>query len=544
MPAAYPYAREPECAHVAARDELGRCILCVFPSLAPPEPEPVGSPLLDAELATDLLRQLRAFKARASLAEFVKQAWSVMKPGTPLEWGPHVEALCWHIQQQLEDRARAAAERGKKNGFRMRAQNVAINIPPRSLKTTVLTCATVWAWVHWPALEILYLSTNPRVARNSARMSRDLIRSAWFQEAFNPPWRIRDDQDALSDMGNTAGGQKRSRGLDAEVTGEGGEWVIIDDPHDARDTPEQIDKAVENYNSAVANRLNDARSSIRTLIMQRLRENDLSGFLLASGEWMHVRLPMEYETKSECRCHTCAAGINVYGWRDWRAEEGEVLHPRFTPEFLASERSPHRLGAAGYAGQMQQRPAPPGGLMFQREWFKKIKRESLPGRKTGGEPQLAVFCDLTTGGETKGSSRNALMVAGRHGVNRYVIDMVVDFGSIIWIEAQLKRLHQQYPTASFVIEAKAAGAPVAARLREVLPALVLWDPGSRSKVARAEAAQPAVHAGNVLLVEAEWNDDFLDEVARFPRGRFDDQPDTLSMMIDYWRVDTKFWDAW
>ncbi len=220
-----------------------------------------------------LLRQADAEACRRNLAEFVKCSWHVSNH-VELEWGPHVETMCWHIQQQLEDSFKA-----RRSGFKMRAQNLLINIPPRSLKTTVLISANAWAWLHDPTLQIMYLSANPRVAVNSARAFRDLVASPWFQN-FEIKWQFRSDQDALSDMGNTAGGKRMARGLDSTIVGEGADWICIDDPHDIRDAPSQIKKTCEGYDSAIANRLNDPRSGIRTCIMQRVDVGDLADHVL------------------------------------------------------------------------------------------------------------------------------------------------------------------------------------------------------------------------------------------------------------------------
>ena len=43
----------------------------------------------------------------------------------------------------------------------------------------------------------------------------------------------------------------------------------------------------------------------------------------------------------------------------WPAREGH-------PELKTAK---HMLGSAAYAGQYQQRPAPAGGTIFEREWF-------------------------------------------------------------------------------------------------------------------------------------------------------------------------------
>jgi hypothetical protein len=224
-------------------------------------------------------RVLEASVCVESLHDFFEPAWRVINPSTQLQGGPHVEAMCKHIQWQLEDRDHAMRD----PAFTMRAQNLLINIPPRCLKTTVLVVATVWCWLRWPSMKILYLSTNPRVAHESARTSRDLIQSAWFQATFEPPWQIREDQEALLSFGNTAGGSRASRGLESKITGEGADWICIDDPHDMADTDNEIGKTVERYDSTVANRINDPRTSIRTAIMQRFRDFDFSGHALGTA---------------------------------------------------------------------------------------------------------------------------------------------------------------------------------------------------------------------------------------------------------------------
>lgn len=214
-----------------------------------------------------------------SFRDFFEHAFSITNPGTVLQMGPHIVAMLDHIQWQLEDRDRALRD----PTFVMRAQNLLINVPPRSLKTTVLVFATVWCWLRWPTMNILYLSANPRVAQDGARAAQDLIVSEWFQQTMAPAWSLREDQNALVSFGNTLGGIRRARGLDSMITGEGADWICIDDPHDMRDTEHEIRMTINGYDSAVANRINDPRTSIRTAIMQRFRDNDFSGHVLGTA---------------------------------------------------------------------------------------------------------------------------------------------------------------------------------------------------------------------------------------------------------------------
>lgn len=524
-----------ECGHVIARDERGRCLLCVFPSLdpTPPEPEPnpeaLDVPAIDpGRAALKRLRAAAAKRCRESFKEFVRLGWHVLHPAMPdADWNWHLDVICDHVQATMEELFRARRD----PTYVMRWQNILINVPPRSGKTVIIGSFLLpWLWLRDPALKYRYISGNPRMVSFTARTAKDVILSRWYQDTFQPEWTIRGDIDAVGLFANTARGERHSSSLGANIVGEGTDIIIMDDPMDPDDAYSEVKRqGVETaWNESIANRVNNPRASARLGIMQRLHEVDWSWLVLSQG-WHHVCLPMEREAKPFCKCRDCEAGETVLGWRDTRAI-GERLHPaRFSDEFLASER--HRLQSYGWAGQMQQRPAPEGGGVFRNEWFRRIDPSDLPRMD-----QTMIFCDLTFGGENPGTSRNALMVAGRVGPKRYILDVIAKAMDIVAIKATIRELHRQYPKAQILIENKAAGAPVVAEMKRDLSGIIEYDPGSRDKISRAMSVQPYVEAGDVLLLKgASWLDEFLHELGTFPNGRWDDQVDALSMMLDYWR---------
>lgn len=57
---------------------------------------------------------------------------------------------------------------------------------------------------------------------------------------------------------------------------------------------------------------------------------------------------------------------------------------------------------------------------------------------------------------------------------------------------------------------------------------VASSPEQGSKERRAGALQSQINGGNMRLRRASWNEAFLDELARFPGGKKDDQVDALS----------------
>lgn len=538
------------------------------------------------EQLEELRRRIRVVQSTKRLYHFFVQAWHVVEPGQKFEPGWHIAAICDHIQAQLEDRERAmrwiqdnpAHEGDLPEGAAMRAQDFAINVPPRTLKTAVLTCATAWAWIRWPTLHMMYMSTNPDVSTTSARKFRDLVSSQWYRETFRPTWELRGDQEALSAIGNTAGGVRRARGLAAKVTGTGAHWLIIDDPHDLKDSEDAIASTVADYKGAVHNRINDPRTSIRTLIMQRVSASDLT----ASHPWAMLVLPMEYEPH---RVGGEGKWETIYGFRDprearWRAAndnqepyEAETIHPRFTPAFLASSRISLSGTASGYAGQMQQRPAPAGGNLFKRKHWKFWKVDgiavgthrrpegctdedarTIPIRGgIGGRPQilgfewLELWVDCAFKGGKQHDNVSLQLVAGI-GHSRFVVydwtknrdidETLKDIQEITAREGLLRHLpafgHLLPSVSRVLVEDKANGPAVVRLLRDKVAGLTEYSPGQDSKESRAQAIVPGHRAGDYYLLEgAEWLEEYVQEFDEFPRGKKDDRVDAFDEGVNY-----------
>lgn len=562
--------------------------------------------LLDAELLdvedcdpaelVEYLRRLDDDACRSSLAEFVKLAFAITNPGVELEWGPHCQAICDHIQWQLEDRWRCVKDRSAT----LKYQNLLINVPPRSLKTTILTCATVWAWLHWPTLKIMYLSANPRVSSNSARMARNLMRSEWFQTTFRPYWNpheldkdgrpttepdplwgVSADHDALSDLGNTAGGHRIARGLASTTTGEGCDLLLVDDPHGVNDGPELVEKTCENYDGATANRLNDPRTALRMMIMQRVRINDLSARWIAAGDLIHLRLPMEFESECECPCGTCE-GTNAYGWKDWRTVEGDTLLPeRFTQRFLEKEKA--RL-LSQYVGQHQQRPTAAGGQIFKTGWWwwhslstatpqaRPTNARTVPahviGRRRDGSLDLDWLCvsvDATGGSTATKASALGIGIIGGKGQRRHVLRDLTD-GPRTWLQTLEDIVNAvkvavaiagRQPRITVLVEKKALGQALIEQItkalhdgelkysdgRRIVASVVAYEPtGKGCKVQRAEAMEPDISAGLVSLEDGgDWVPAFRAELEGFPKAPRDDRVDYLSQCLDHFRGKVNSW---
>lgn len=167
--------------------------------------------------------QINGLLARVSFAEFVKQAWPTLEPGTTLEWNWHHQLMCDTLQAMFHAWQDSKTQRGRQSKVRAfddYVRNAVFNVPPGSLKSRVIAvCYQPWCWLSEPSMKFICLSVNEDATLRDGRMSRDLVRSEWYQKTFSPRWTLKADQDAISNYGNSAGGERLSKPSGSEVVG-------------------------------------------------------------------------------------------------------------------------------------------------------------------------------------------------------------------------------------------------------------------------------------------------------------------------------------
>jgi predicted phage terminase large subunit-like protein len=384
--------------------------------------------------------------------------------------------------------------------------NAVIEMPPGHGKSLTNITALAWHLHRSPTKTHAYVTYGQNLARDKSKTMRALALEAGV--ALSP------------DMANLnlwrteqGGGVIVSSTPDGSITGQRITGVAVVDDY----LKDGIAARSEHERDAIWNWFVEAlwtrrEGPVSTIVCgTRWHEDDLIGRITAGK----LKVPFE-----RLRLPAIAEENDPLG-----RKVGEALWPELYPLERLAE---HQSNPYTFAALFQQRPAPHGGGFFKTEWWRHVDIEP----KFDAE---AVFCDLTMGGE-HASSRNAFLVAGRKGIDRYVREIITHQGDMTAIVATIEDLHHRYPRAAFVVEKKAAGEAVLATLRRVIPAMVAYDPGRGSKEDRAMSVLPIVQAGNVALVRAPWTDEFIYELGGFPTGRFDDQVDCLSMMLDYWRA--------
>lgn len=444
----------------------------------------------------------------------------MLEPSTPLEWNWHIEAIALHLQAILEDWDAKQHD----PEVVQRIQNLVINIPPGTGKSRIVSvmCPS-WAWTRWPAWRAIFMSANPRVATRDSVYCRIVLESEWYQDLFRPEWALESDQNAKTLYRNSAGGFRQAMGYGMKITGDRADALFNDDPNDTQEvfSLRKREGVNERWDTAISNRVNDLRSSVRIGIQQRCHDEDWSGHVLRQGGWSHLCLPMEFEPER--------AVTTPIGWSDPRTKAGEVLHPdRFPPAVLASERV--RLGSAGYAGQMQQRPVPAGGNLFKSAWFD-ARYRSLPKLKE----VFSIWDTALKDGQENDETAVAVWAIGENG-NAYLLAVysgrweTPEMARFLVSQAKyLRKLYGARYKGDFV-EDKSSGTTLMQYVRRTDRELVLIGirpDGDKSQ--RANGVTPLCEAGRVFLPELavypnarEWVEKTLHQVTTFPNAAHDD----------------------
>ena len=434
---------------------------------------------------------------RDDLAAFIQFAF-VTVTGEKYHDNWHIHVIAWHLQE-------VAAGRIKR---------LIINLPPRHLKSICVSVAfTAWILGHNPTWKLLCASYSLALAKKLSYDCRLVMQSALYKQIF-PQARIDPHKSTELEFALTKHGYRLACSLESGVTGRGGNMLILDDPM----TPDQAysaserEKVQERYQSTLYSRLNNKSTDAIILVMQRLHDEDLTGYLLDKDEWTHVKIPA-LSTQPE----TYWAGCELR--RAANRPLDEYREP--LPEL---ERIRKRMGNYHFEAQFQQQPTYSGLSIVPMDKFKTYDPNSIPSFEcvvqswdTASKPgEMNDYSVCTTWG-VRGDCSFLLDVKRvrlefpalkqlikSHGVKADVI-FIEDAGSGIALIQQLQ--HEDY----YPLHAKPRG----------------------DKITRMVAQTAPIDAGAVFLpTHAPWLSVFQNEVSVFPNGKHDDQVDSMSQFLE------------
>lgn len=466
-----------------------------------------------------------AEKCRRRFSYFCRNAWDLVERNELL-WNWHLNAICEHLQS-VADRDRA---------------RLVICVPPgtgKSLFTSVFWPA--WLWLRDPTLRMQFLSGSNSVRKRDSKRTRDIVKSQWYaslQQALGRRWSMSDDQNTKVNFDNSHGGKRQSLTIGGKITGDRADLQVCDDPYDVKEAikgsegriRERMTEVIEDWDSVLANRLNDERRDPRVLIMQRLHPADLAGELISRG-WPSLVLPAEYEPGHP------SASTDI----DPREEAGELLFERRLDDTVLRKREKNLIPGQ-YAAQYQQRPQSRSGGIIDPDWLERRWR-SLPDNWA----TVIQSWDLRHGGQGSGTS---YAVGQLWGVTDSADAHLIDQKRGRWdppdtLDVMRDAQHEPLweDASTIVVEEKADGRAAVPMLKRELPGVEGVKP-TASKEARLQTVASYFKSGDVVLPadgQRAWLPQYVDELQTFPASAHDDQVDATTQALTWLFVDGH-WD--
>lgn len=319
--------------------------------------------------------------------------------------------------------------------------------------------------------------------------------------------------------------------------------VLVHNCDDAHNSVEAESETVRTgvidwWSSALSTRLNDPKNGAYIVVMQRLHQEDLSGYILEhnSGDWEHLMIPMRFEEARKC--------YTSIGFEDPRTEDGELLWPERLGEreVAAIEAA---LGPGGVSGQLQQTPVAKGAEIIKREWWQLWESKEYPPfdfivaslDAAYTEKQENDYSALTIWGVFRDKNNMPKIMCMYAWQDRLDINTLVmgkkdpdgryNVGSEKYSVLGVGPLCMKFKVDRLLIENKASGHSVAQEIRRLFGAekfgVQLVNPGAQDKVARLYSVQHLWSEGIIYAPEKGWADDLLiPQISSFPKGKHDD----------------------
>jgi len=465
---------------------------------------------------------------KGSLYMFMRFFWDTYSNEKFVE-NFHIKFLC----KQLEKVARRVGNNEPKK------HDLIFNVPPGTTKTaTVSIFFPVWCWVNWYWMKFITTSHSSPLSLESAEYSRDIIRSDKFK-LFFPEIDIKQDKDSKSNFrivkkiqvaaGHLPqikqGGGRVSTSVGASITGFHAHIIIPDDIIDPKKAVSVIGiKTANDYlDKTLSTRKVNKAVTVMVMIMQRLSKEDPTGHLLKKKgkKIKHICLPGEIDNYKE----------QVKPKKLIKRYQNNLLDPvRLSKEVLKELNAD--LGQYGYAGQIGQSPTPPTGGMFKVDHFQILTHTLNPVNYL----ETVRYWDKAGTKDGGAFSRGVKMSKLTNG--RWIVS---DVKGGQWATNERERIIKQTAiadgrdvTIGIEQEPGSGGKESAENTVKNLAGFVTFiEHPKGDKVYRADPYSVQVNDGNVLLLHADWNNDYIEEHRFFPFSKYKDQVDASSGAFNY-----------
>jgi predicted phage terminase large subunit-like protein len=453
------------------------------------------------ELFEDLdMRESRA-KLQAAKTNMLGFAESVY-PGFKI--GPHHRKLAKIFTDVVE---------GKK-------KRVIINIAPRMGKSEFSSYLfPAYFLGKYPNKKIIMGTHTAGLSEDFGRRVRNLIDSEEYRDVF-PQTMVADDQKAAGKWSTSVGGQYYAAGVGGALAGRGADLFVIDDPHSEQDVKSNsrlaFDTAWSWFQTGPLQRLMPGGAII--VIMTRWSLLDLTGRLIDYQSKNPEAIPWEI--------------VELPAILNEDEENEKSLWPEQWP--LASLKSTKAsLDPRYWNAQYMQQPTSENSAIIGRKLWRIWEADEPPTCEY-------IIQSWDTAFETKNNSDYSACTTWGIFYNEeendtpqlILLDAFKDRMAFPELKTVALKHYKEWEPDAFIVEKKAAGAPLIQELRNMgIPVQEFSPSRGNDKMVRVNAVADLFSSGKVWAPDTRWAREVIEEVAAFPVGEHDDFVDTTTQAL-------------
>lgn len=467
---------------------------------------------------------------RDDLEFFIEKTFKIINPGVSFLSNWHIGAYAEYLMAC----------------YNRQIKRLIINVPPRYLKSISCSVAfPAWALGKNPSLKFMAASYSKDLAFKHSVDCRTLMKNEWYGQCF-PLTQLKDDQDEKKKFMTTMGGHRIATSVGATATGEGGNFLIMDDPHNAMQAQSDTirESQINWFYQTFTTRLNDKKNDVIIVVMQRLHPMDLTGVLMDDGGWEQLVLPAS--TKKPLM-------IQLNGFKH-EMKPGDLLH-NDREDKKTLEQVKKNLRSYGYSAQYLQEPTIESGGIFEKSWFKLWPAKApLPEFEFVIQSWDTAFTERTDGDPSAKTVWGVFRRSDEHPWCAMLLDAESDYLSYPKLRRKVAREYFDYLYGAkdrkadiVLIEEKGSGISLIQDLEKTTIPIAKYNPGKADKVQRAHAISHIIEAGRIYIPEssnvrrevAGWAEDFMKQCCGFPKAAHDDYVDTMTQALKY-MIDSTF----
>lgn len=383
--------------------------------------------------------------------------------------------------------------------------NLAVMMPPGHGKSTIMSQLFPSWQMAKRKTAIVVAGYSKEAVFDSGRNCKMLVESQAYRYLF--PWaKISDDNASNSKFALKNDSSYYIVGVDGSLTSKRFNTGIIDDPF--KDYEAALNLNMQNafyrwYDTVFKTR---RLKNAGTLLGQTLWTERDPGLVLPGKEagWVVLKMPAIDETGEKAL------------WEDM-----------FPLEFLLETKK--NMSAVYWSAMYQQNPVPIEGNLIKKKYLDKTTTAIPDG-------PFVISVDLALKGN-ENSDFNVFQVWYRNGSTRQLVDQVRGRWEFDEQVEQFKALCKRYPKAHKKLIEDAANGPALISNCKEISGMEPIRP-VKSKTIRLLECLHLFEAGNVILPETSWLEDYRAELLAFDGGKNDDMVDATSQYLK-WSIDDK-----